>query len=135
MKATYTDFISANLNCSNYENNLDAQKIFDFLNNDENIIKMIDFAEQGRPALAGCVFELENYFDSMVNPSIDLNDGFTRTVVGRMVKTIIEPFGYRVTKQKDFTKNRKGKYFTSASCYALTAPASMQIIKIVAEIK
>ena len=31
MKATYIDFISANPNCSNYADNKDAQRIFDFL--------------------------------------------------------------------------------------------------------
>ena len=135
MKATYIDFISANPNCSNYADNKDAQRIFDFLNKDENIIKMVEFADQGKPALAGCVFELENYFDDMNSKTIDFNDGFTRTVIGRMIKTILEPFGYLVTKQKDFTKNRKGKYFTSASCYALTGPAFMHIVKRVEELK
>ena len=135
MKATYIDFISANPNCSNFEDNKDAQKVFDFLNQDENIIKMIEFADQGKPALAGCVFELEAFFDSMNSTILDFNDGFTRTVIGRMIKAILEPFGYLVTKQKDFTKNRKGKYFTSASCYSLTGPASMQIVKRVEEIK
>ena len=135
MKATYIDFISANPNCSNFEDNKDAQKVFDFLNQDENIIKMIEFADQGKPALAGCVFELEAFFEAMNSTTIDFNDGFTRTVIGRMIKAILEPFGYLVTKQKDFTKNRKGKYFTSASCYSLTGPASMQIVKRVEEIK
>ena len=135
MKATYIDFISANSNCSNYADNKDAQRIFDFLNKDENIIKMVEFADQGKPALAGCVFELEAFFDAMNSKEIDFNDGFTRTVIGRMIKTILEPFGYLVTKQKDFTKNRKGKYFTSASCYDLTGPASMHIVKRVEELK
>lgn len=135
MKATYIDFISANPNCSNFEDNKDAQKVFDFLNQDENIIKMVEFADQGKPALAGCVFELEAFFDSMNSTTLDFNDGFTRTVIGRMIKAILEPFGYQVTKQKDFTKNRKGKYFTSASCYSLTGAASMQIVKRVEEIK
>ena len=135
MKATYIDFISANPNCSNFEDNKDAQKVFDFLNQDENIIKMVEFADQGKPALAGCVFELEAFFDTMNSTILDFNDGFTRTVIGRMIKAILEPFGYLVTKQKDFTKNRKGKYFTSASCYSLTGPASMQIVKRVEEIK
>ncbi len=135
MKATYNDFILANPNCSNYELNKDAQRIFDFLNTDTNIIKMIESAEQGKPALAGCIFELELFFDNMNSTEIDFNDGFTRTVVGRMVKSILEPFGYHVTKQKDFTKNKKGKYFTSASCYALTGFASMHIVKKVEEIK
>lgn len=135
MKATYLDFIAENPNCSNFEHNVDAQKVFDFLNQDSMIIKMAEFADQEKPALAGCVFELEEFFDSMNNPSIDFNDGFTRTVVGRMVKAILNPFGYCVTKQKDFTKNKKGKYFTSASCYALTGSASMQIVKRIEEIK
>lgn len=135
MKATYADFIAENPNCSNYEYNPDAKKVFDFLNQDSMIIKMAEFADQEKPALAGCVFELEQFFDSMNNPSVDFNDGFTRTVVGRMVKTILTPFGYCVTKQKDFTKNRKGKYFTSASCYSLNGFASMHIVKRVEAIK
>ena len=135
MKATFEDFIAENPNCSNYATNADAKKVFDFLNQDDIIIKMIESANQERPALAGCVFELEQFFDSMSNPSIDFNDGFTRTVVGRMVKAIIAPFGYRVTKQKDFTKNKKGKYFVSASCYSLTGAASMRIVKRVEAIK
>lgn len=135
MKANYKDFILANPNCSNYEFNQDAQKIFDFLNEDTNIIKMIEFADQGKPALAGCIFELEAFYENLNSNNIDFNDGFTRTVVGRMVKIIIEPFGYCVTKQKDFTKNKKAKYFTSASCYSLTGPASMHIVKKIEEIK
>lgn len=135
MKTSYKDFILANPNCSNYEFNEDAQRIFDFLNSDENIIKMIEFAEQGKPALAGCIIELEAFFDNMNSTQIDFNDSFTRTVVGRMIKSILEPFGYCVTKKKDFTKNRKGKYFTSASCYALTGSASMHVVKKVEEIK
>ena len=74
MKATYNDFISANPNCSNYADNKDAQRIFKFLNQDENIIKMIEFADQGKPALAGCVFELEAFFDAMNSKEIDFND-------------------------------------------------------------
>lgn len=137
MKTTYNNFIKANLNCSNFEQNQDAQKVFDFLNQDENIIKMIEYADQDKPALAGCVFELEEFFKAMKSTELDFEDGFTRTVIGRMVKAILEPFGYVVSKQKDFTKNRKGKYFTSASCYKFNEDAnpSMRIVKKVEEIR
>ena len=135
MKATYNDFLFSNPNCSNFTDNEDAKKIFDFLNRDEIIIKMIEYADQGKPALAGCVSDLESFYDSLNSTTLDFSDGFTRTVVGRMVKSIIEPFGYCVTKQKDFTKNKKGNYFTSASCYALTGKATMHIVKRVEEIK
>ena len=129
MKATYAEFLMENPNCSRFTQNPDAKRVFDFLNQDKIIIQMAEYADQDKPALAGCVFELEEFFDSMQNPTVDFNDGFTRTAVGRMVKVILAPFGYTVTKQKDFTKNRKGKYFTSASCYALTEKATMHIVK------
>lgn len=135
MKATYSDFIADNKNCSNFEFNPDADKIFDFLNQDEIIIKMAEYADQNKPALAGCVLELERFYDDIENPTIDFNDSFTRTVVGRMIKSILKPFGYSVEKQKDFPKNRKGKYFASASCYKLNEDnATMRIVKKIEEI-
>lgn len=129
MKAMYQDFITQHPNCSGYAQNPDAKAVFDFLNQDSMIIRMAESADQGKPALAGCVLELEAFYDQMQNPMIDFSDDFTRTAVGRMVKTILAPFGYGVTKQKDFTKNSKGKYFKSASCYACTEHATMQIVK------
>ena len=137
MKAVYSKFITDNTNCSGFKSNKDAEKIFDFLNQDEIIIKMAECADQSKPALAGCVLELEQFYDEMKNPKdemknpkIDFNDGFTRTVVGRMVKSILQPFGYRVDGKKDLPKNCKGKYFTSASCYKLdTSCATMRIVK------
>lgn len=62
MKATYSGFITDNKNCSGFEFNTDANRIFDFLNQDEIIIKMTEYADQGKPALAGCVLELEQFF-------------------------------------------------------------------------
>ena len=136
MKATYSGFITDNKNCSGFEFNTDANRIFDFLNQDEIIIKMAEYADQGKPALAGCVLELEQFYEEMDNPTIDFSDGFTRTVVGRMIKSILKPFGYQVEKQKDFPKNRKGKYFASASCYKLdTSEATMRIVKRIEEIE
>ena len=136
MKATYSGFITDNKNCSSFEFNTDANRIFDFLNQDEIIIKMAEYADQGKSALAGCVLELEQFYEEMDNPTIDFSDGFTRTVVGRMIKSILKPFGYQVEKQKDFPKNRKGKYFVSASCYKLdTSEATMRIVKRIEEIE
>ena len=79
MKATYSGFITDNKNCSGFEFNTDANRIFDFLNQDEIIIKMAEYADQGKPALAGCVLELEQFYEKMDNPTIDFSDGFTRS--------------------------------------------------------
>jgi len=134
MKAAFSDFLADNPNCSKYDGNPDAIAIFDILSKDENIIAMIDASEAGKPALSACVEEIEAFFDNQTNSTIDLNDGFTRTAIGRMIKTILAPFGYQVTVQKDLPKSSRGKYFTSASCYTKSGPATMKVIRTIAEV-
>lgn len=129
MKTTFNEFILTNPNCSGYEDNKHAKDLFNLLNQDESIIAMIDSAEQGKPALAGVVVEVEKFFDGLTNPTIDLKDGFTRTVVGRMVRSILEPFGYSVSRQKDLAKGKNCKYFTSASCYYYSGNAKLKVVK------
>jgi hypothetical protein len=134
MKATYNDFLNENPNCSKFSNNADAIAIFNLLSEDENIISMIDASEAGRPALSACVDKIESFFDSLQNPTFDLTDKFTKTAVGRMIKSILDPFGYEVTVQKDLPKEFKGKYFASASCYTKSGNATMKVIRTIAEI-
>lgn len=134
MKATFSDFLAENPNCSKFDGNPDAIAIFNLLSIDENIISMIDASEAGKPALSACVDEIEALYDSLPNPTLDLKDGFTRTAVGRMVKTILAPFGYEVTVQKDLPKASKGKYFTSASCYTKSGTSTMKVIRTIAEV-
>lgn len=131
MKTSYAAFIEANPNCSKYESDPVAQSIFEMLSQDEAIIAMAAAADQNKPALGPCVQMVENYAATLTTPSFDIENDFERTVVGRMVKAILEPFGYRVTTQKDLPKQWKGRYFSSASCYALSAPdeAVMRIVK------
>jgi hypothetical protein len=135
MKAVYDDFLKDNRNCTKFISNQDAKNVFDFLNEDENIILMIESCEQGKPALSGCVNELEAFFDAMVDPTVNFRDDFTRQVVGRMIKTILEPFGYIVTKKKDISREKNAQYFKSASCYAKLGPATMHIVKRVESIE
>ena len=129
MKATYDIFLKEHTNCSNLASNEDAKMIFDFLNTDSVIISMIESSEQGKPALAGCVTELETFYDGIANVTVDFNDGFTRQVIGRMIKTILAPFGYLVTKKKDISRDKHSKYFKAASCYAKLGEATMQVVK------
>lgn len=134
MKATYEDFLFANPNCSGFTDNPDAMAVFDFLNQDATIIKMIEYCEVGKPALAACFSEVEGLVDRLPQAQIDLSNRFTRTVIGRMIKAILEPFGYRPTAQKVFPKASGARHFTSASCYRLTGPATMRVVKTVEEI-
>lgn len=136
MKSTYQDFLGANPNCSKYASDGVAQAVFDLLSQDQAIIAMIEAADQNKPALGPCVRMIEEYAAALTSPSFDIQKDFERTVVGRMVKVILEPFGYRVTTQKDLPKQWKGEHFSSASCYALLEPeaATMRVVKRIEEI-
>ena len=58
------------------------------LSQDANIIAMIDASEAGNPALSACVVNVEVCAQS--SQSINLTDEFTRTAIGRMIKTILK---------------------------------------------
>lgn len=78
---------------------------------------MMEISESEKPALAACVREIEDYYDNLSDPKIDLNDDFTKKMIGRMVKAILLPYGYQVDKQRDMPKKYPSKYFATASSY------------------
>lgn len=135
MKATYQDFLQENPTCAKYADDITAQGLFDLLSTDSNILAMLDASGQGKPALYACVRQIEEFLTQNPSPIFDVKDNSVRQTVGCMVKTILRPFGYRVTKQKNLPKN-SGEYFASASCYALTAPeeATMRVVKKIEEV-
>ena len=137
MLATYNDFITQNPNCRKFENDDDMQNVFGFLSQDFIIVQMIDASEAGKPALAPVAVNVEHFFaDPNKSHDNSLDDNFTKQAVGLMIKTILEPFGYTVWKQKDLPKSINATKFQSASTYRfdVLAPRSMKIVKRVEEI-
>ena len=65
-----------------------------------------------------------------------LDDNFTKQAVGLMVKTILEPFGYVVWKQKNLPKSINATKFQTASVYRrdITKTATMRVAKYVEEV-
>jgi len=131
MKATFEDFLAEHRTCSNFASNADAKAIFNLMSKDENIIRMIDVTEAGRPALLGCLQEIESYYDTLANPTFKLAEMYPRTAVGRMVTTIIKPFGYEPIKQVNFSKTNKGKYFGSATRYEKNGTARLRVVRTI----
>lgn len=132
MLATYSDFIAQNPNCRKFENDDDMQNVFSFLSQDFIIVQMIDASEAGKPALAPVAVNVEHFFIDPNKPhNNSLDDNFTKQAVGLMVKTILEPFGYTVWKQKDLPKSTNATKFQSASTYRfnITAPRTMKIVR------
>ena len=117
MSVTFEDFINGNPTCSKFRDNKDAKAIFDILNNKNNIMRMMEISEFEKPALSVCIAEIEEYYEKQTVPTINLEDDFTKKMIGRMVRTILLPYGYQVDKQKEIPKKYHSKYFSTASCY------------------
>jgi len=135
--AVYDDFIKQNPNCKKFENDEIMQNIFYFLSQDFVLTQLIDMSEVGKPALAPVVENVEHFFmDITKTYTHTLDDNFTKQAVGLMVKTILEPFGYVVWKQKDLPKSSRATKFQSASVYRrdLTKTATMRMVKRIEEV-
>ena len=62
----------------------------------------------GKPAITSVVEDIEHFFIDLTKTyTHTLDDNFTKQAIGLMVKTILEPFGYTVWKQKDLPKNSR----------------------------
>ena len=137
MLATFGDFIKQNPNCKKYETDDVMQNIFNFLSREYVLTQLIDASEAGRPAITPVVENVEHFFmDITKDYTHTLDDNFTKQAVGLMVKTILEPFGYVVWKQRDLPKKSGATKFQSASAYRFNpfAPRTMRVIKRIEEI-
>jgi hypothetical protein len=135
--ATYEDFIKKNPNCKKFENDKVMQDIFHFLSRDYVLTQLIDMSEAGKPALAPVVENVEHFFmDITKTYTHTLDDNFTKQAVGLMVKTILEPFGYSVWKQKDLPKSSRATKFQSASVYRYdhSKKRTMRMVKRIEEV-
>lgn len=134
MKATFNDFLIENPSCNGFSSSTDAECIFDILSKDENIIAMVEAVEQGRPGLEPCISELETWYEKTPLSDVSLNDEFARKAIGRMVKTILEPFGYEVSSRKSISKSINSQFFKTASCYKRTGKARLKVVKQIVEV-
>lgn len=91
--------------------------LFNFINDPKKIEKMVQEADQARPALGGIVKDLEALHDHQKTQVFDLKDVYTRTCVGRMVTFLLNKRGYDVLGNKAFSKTLGYKYFASASLF------------------
>ena len=137
MKATFNDFIKQNPNYNKFANDEDAQRIFNYLSGDLQIILMLEASDAGRPALTPFAANIEHMLlDTNYEHTISFDDIFTKQAVGLMVKSILEPFGYVPCKQKDIPKSAGAEKFQSASVYRrdVTKTAKLRVKKTIEEV-
>ena len=129
-KADFQIFINSNSMLAKLQNDVDAQKIFDILNEDAQIFAAILAIENGKPALSASIKKIEDY---ALNPQCNFfTSNFERQAVGRMQKFILAPFGY---VPNDINKSVNSKIFTVATCYEKDESKATMIIKVMSEEK
>ena len=119
------------------DGNPDFERIFAILSRDDSIIRMVEYAEAGKPALSPCIPEIEGFFDALEHPTLDLRENFCRQGIGSAVKSILRPLGYspRATgQQKGIPAEIKARYFKSASCYEKN-PAITPTLRVVKKVE
>ena len=137
MLATFNDFLTQNPNCKKFTDDEDMIYTFNMLSQDFILVQLIEASDFGKPAIAPVVTNIEHVFSDLGKQHINtLDDNFTKQAVGLMVKTILEPFGYVVWKQKDLPKNSRAEKFQSASVYRrdTTKKATMRVAKYIEEV-
>ncbi len=136
-KATFNDFIAQNQNCKKFADDEDMIYTFNMLSQDIFLIQLLEASDFGKPAISPIVTNIEHVFMDLGKPHANtLDDNFTKQAVGLMVKTILEPFGYSVWKQKNLPKSARAKKFQSASVYRRdnSKTATMRVAKRIEEV-
>ena len=136
-KATYSDFLKQNPNCKKFSDDEDMIYTFNMLSQDIFLIQLLEASDFGKPAISPIVTNIEHVFmDPGKKHANTLEDSFTKQAVGLMVKTILEPFGYSVWKQKDLPKNSRADKFQTASVYRrdIVKTATLRVKKTIEEV-
>lgn len=126
MIKTFYTFIEENPICKKFENSKEMCEIYGILSKHENVIKMVEFAEAGKPAICPCLDELEEYSEKN---NFVLDDEVKKTV-GRMIRTILVQFGYTPTSPKKIPQHYETSFVT-ASCYQKTEKGELEIVKTI----
>ena len=128
-KALFDDFVRSSPMLKSIAGNYDAEKIFDILNEDEQIYGAILASESGKPALTASLKKINAYVAKNPDSSFPMTY-FNKQAIGKMQKFILQPFGYAPNgKQKTITDN----IFSSASCYTYEEGTATMKIKVTSE--
>ncbi|MCG5254780.1 MULTISPECIES: hypothetical protein [Brevibacillus] len=91
------------------------QELHDWLWKPESVVQMLDAIKFNRPAIEGVVLDIESIFGT--RNDMTFTDDFTKKATGMLIKYILEHFGFISSKQKDISKGKGAKWFTSGMHY------------------
>lgn len=124
----FNDFVRVSAVNKNLLTNLDAIKTFDFLKSAEVIVNEIVFSKQNLPVVSGIAKDLERLSEHTAFP---MSDETNRKVVGKMIKYILNFYGY---SPKDVPRSEKrirnfseARYFKTSQIYHKTHDAKLKV--------
>lgn len=115
------------------QGNPGAKDVYDFLTTPEIICAMLLISRNGLPALSAVVEQLEKNFQA--STTFPLNDFRNRQSVGKMVKYILEKFGYSpiangLDKRAQLQGWTNASLFKTAAVYAPSTDAPQYNISV-----
>lgn len=94
--------------------------LYELLMEEQNQIAMVEASNAGKPAIEACVKQIEEYVAAHPESGIVLSDNHTKQSLGRVVKYILDPFGYTPVAKRVFSRSSESNYITSGTIYQLT---------------
>lgn len=105
------------------------RSLYELLMEEQNQIAMVEASGVGKPAIEACVRQIEEYVAAHPESGIDLSDNHTKQSLGRVVKYILEPFGYVPDKKRVISKKSGSNSITSGTIYKLKKQPKLIIEK------
>lgn len=131
-KATFADFVRQNPSYRVKFDNKETRHVFDnILSDNYTISGMIHASNVGAPALDVCMREIEDFFNNSPSKEFDLEDAYTRQGLGKLVKTVLEPFGYVPDSRKTMIHR---DYVKTSTVYAIKEQPRMKVLIEIVEV-
>lgn len=111
-------------------NNIGCQSIFDYLSSPSTVNNMIIFSNVGLPALSGIAEHLESSYAN--DPDFPLSSHHNRKHVGKMVKYILDFYGYTPVggglEDRAYLRNfSNANHFKTCSIYSMTKAPTLKL--------
>ncbi|MDF2606977.1 MAG: hypothetical protein K0S34_1172 [Bacillales bacterium] len=116
--------------------NQDAIKAFEFIKSPASIVNMIVFSKSSLPVVSGIAKDLEIILDRSSFPMSDRNN---RIIVGRMIRYILDYYGYtplnNATVDKRLRNFSDARYFKTSAVYTKSHQAKLRVELVIRQIE
>lgn len=126
MVVDFEGFINVTNARSSLKGNEDAEKVYKWLRDATNVVKMMTLADLGIAPLNAVVKELEQKL--LESKEFSIKDITNRQDIGRMITFILLDYGYTATNERESLRFFSGaRYFKQGKVYKKTRRGNMMV--------